>query len=58
MSLVEKGECNDLSQWKVENGSIELYITYGKEESYGLVILKYNDRINSALTDKAKADDL
>ena len=58
MSLVEKGECNYLSQWKVDNGSIELYITYGKEESYGLVILKYNDRINSALADKAKEDDL
>ena len=58
MSLVEKGECNYLSQWKVDNGSIELYITYGKEESYGLVILKYNDRINSALVDKAKEDDL
>ena len=47
-----------MSQWKVDNGSIELYITYGKEESYGLVILKYNDRINSALADKAKEDDL
>ena len=58
MSLVEKGECNYLSQWKVDNGSIELYITYGKEESYGLVILKYNDHINSALADKAKEDDL
>ena len=58
MSLVEKGECNYLSQWKVDNGSIELYITYGKEESYGLVILKYNDRINSALAEKATENDL
>ena len=58
MSSLKNGNCDYRTQWEVENGSIEVDIFPKSDTDDGYIRLFYFDKINNALTEKAKEDDL
>ncbi len=55
---VKMYNCDYWATWEVENGHIEVNIVSGIFSYDGHILLTYFDKINGALVDKAKADDL
>ena len=55
---VRMHNCDYWATWEVENGYIEVNIVSGIFSYEGHILLTYFDKINGALVDKAKADDL
>ena len=58
MSSLKKGNCDYYSQWKVDNGYIKVQISPVFNADDGQIVLTYFDKINDALANKAKEDDL
>ena len=58
MLSLKKGNCDYYSQWGVDNGFIKVDIASIIDTNDGRIILVYYDKINDALADKAKEDDL
>ena len=58
MSSLKKGNCDYWTQWKVNNGYIEMRIRPITDTYNGYVCLIYFDKINDALAEKAQKDDL
>ena len=58
MSSLKKGNCDYRTVWKVENGFIGVDIFPKSDTDDGYIRLFYFDKINSALAEKAKEDDL
>ena len=58
MLSLKAGNCDYCSQWKVDNGYIEVNIVSMSDTYYGYIRLFYYDKINSALADRALEDDL
>ena len=58
MLSLKEGNCNYATGWEVDNGFIEMYISPIIDTDKGIIILTYSDKINRALVQKAKADDL
>ena len=58
MSSLKEGNCNYWTQWAVDNGIITVDIAHIIDTDGGNIRLGYFDKINDALADKAKADDL
>ena len=58
MSSLKEGNCDYYSKWKVDNGYIKVEIAPIIDTDDGNIRLTYFDKINDALTKKAKEDDL
>ena len=58
MASLKEGNCDYWTQWKVENGDIQVEISPTFDTTDGRIKLFYFDKINDALTKKAKEDDL
>ena len=58
MASLKEGNCDYWTQWKVENGDIQVEISPIIDTDDGNIRLTYFDKINDALTKKAKEDDL
>jgi len=58
MLSLKKGNCDYYSQWGVDNGFIKVDIASIIDTNDGRIILGYFDKINDALADKAKENDL
>ena len=58
MSSLKEGNCDYYSKWKVDNGYIKVEIAPIIDTDDGNIRLTYFDKINGALVDRAKADDL
>ena len=58
MASLKEGNCDYWTQWKVENGDIQVEISPTFDTTDGRIKLFYFDEINDALAEKAKADDL
>ena len=58
MSSLKEGNGAYWSAWKVDNGTIYMEIFTTLDENDGRILLIYFDKINDALADKAKEDDL
>ena len=58
MLSLKEGNCDYYSQWEVENGGIKVKIFPITDTYDGQIALFYFDKINDALADKAKEDDL
>ena len=58
MSSLKEGNGVYWSGWEVDNGTIYMEIFTTPDEDGGRISLGYSDKINDALAEKAKADDL
>ena len=58
MLLLKEGNCDYWTEWGVENGVIKVEIVPTFDTTDGRIRLIYFDKINDALADKAKEDDL
>ena len=58
MLLLKEGNCDYWTQWEVENGDIKVDIAPIIDTDDGNIRIAYFDKINDALADKAKEDDL
>ena len=58
MSSLKEGNCDYWTKWKVENGYIKVQIFSLPDTDGGNILLTYFDKINDALADKVKEDDL
>ena len=58
MSSLKEENCDYYSNWKVDNGNIQVSIIPVFNDDDGQIVLIYFDGINDALADKAKEDDL
>ena len=58
MLSLKEGNCDYWTQWEVDNGAILVYISSISDTYKGDIRLIYFDKINDALADKAKEDDL
>ena len=58
MSSLKKDNCDYHSQWKVDNGYIQVKISPVFNADDGQIALIYFDKINDALAQKAQKDDL
>ena len=58
MSSLKEGNCDYYSKWKVDNGYIKVEISSIIDIDNTCVMLTYFDKINDALADKAKENDL
>ena len=57
MRLLKEGNCDYWTQWEVDNGTIRVKIFLSDTDG-GYIRLGYFDKINDALADKVKEDDL
>ena len=58
MLSLKEGNCDYWTQWEVDNGYIEVHIFSISDTDDGDIRLFYFDKINDALAEKAKANDL
>ena len=58
MSTLKEGNCNYWAEWGTDNGIIKVQIFSIPNTYDGQIVLIYFDKINDALADKAKEDDL
>ena len=58
MRSLKVGNCDYWTQWEVDNGYIQVEIVPITNTDNGYISLTYYDKINGALADKAKEDDL
>ena len=58
MSSLKEENCDYGTQWNVKNGDIEVHIVSIPDTYNGCICLIYYDKINDALAEKAKANDL
>ena len=58
MRLLKEGNCDYWTQWEVDNGDIQVQIASKDDTDGGNIRIIYFDKINEALADIAKADDL
>ena len=58
MSSLKEENCDYYSNWKVDNGYIQVSIIPVFNDDNGQIVLIYFDKINDALANKVKEDDL
>ena len=58
MSSLKEGNCDYWTGWEVDKGNIKVEIAPIIDTDDGNIRLTYFDKINDALTKKAKEDDL
>ena len=58
MESLKEGNCYYWTHWEVDNGAILVRIASIPDTYDGWIVLLYRDKINDALAEKAKEDDL